>query len=69
MEKCSQVIHDDRRTGSRAALLVAPFGKALRHLSPSGVNSRIVVCWLSRVREPHPVLLHALCCVGHLRAL
>ena len=55
---------------------VVPFGKALRHLSPSGVTSRIVVCWSSRVREPydirvclHPVLLHVLCYAGLLRAL
>ena len=55
IEKCSQVIHDDRRTGSRAVLLVAPFGKALRHISPSGVTSRIVVCWSSREREPYDI--------------
>ena len=48
IEKCGQVIHDDRRTGTRAVLLVAPFGEALRHLSPTGVTSRIVLCWPSQ---------------------
>ena len=47
IEKCSQVIHDDRRTGSRAVLfLFAHIGKALRHLSSSGVTSRVVSCWI-----------------------
>ena len=31
IEKCSQVIHDDRRTGSRAVLLLAHQEKVLRH--------------------------------------
>ena len=31
IEKCSQVIHDDRRTGSRAVLLLAHQEKLLRH--------------------------------------
>ena len=47
IEKCSQVIHDDRRTGSRAVLLCLPtFVFALRHLSSSGVASRVVSCWI-----------------------
>ena len=33
------------------------FGKALLHISPSGVTSRIVVCWSSRTREPFDIRL------------